>query len=136
MMFERQRSFEDVAAPDFYNFLKSTHSNRFSFEADGAKVSGGLGGYEKITAIGVISSWELARRQSPDWDLTVERNFLDHNSYRAEAEFGEGSEDLSNYHGNFSGSEYSKTFEFRHPGTGRVKGKTELKLSEVQDLLS
>lgn len=135
-MFARQRSFEDVAAPDFYNFLKSTHSNRFSFEADGAKISGGLGGYEQITAIEIISSWELARRQSPDWDLTVERNILNKNGYRAEAEFGEGSEDLSNYHGNFSGSEYPKTFEFRRSGTGRVKGKTELKLSEVQDLLS
>lgn len=87
-------------------------------------------------AIGVISSWELARRQSPNWDLTIERNILNHNSYWAEAEFGEGSEDLSNYHGNFSGSEYPETFEFRHPGTGRVEGETELKLSEVQDLLS
>jgi hypothetical protein len=64
-MFYRQRSFEDVAAPDFYNFLKLTHSNSFSFEAEGAKLSGDLGGYNQNMAIGVISSWELARRQSP-----------------------------------------------------------------------
>lgn len=133
-MFNHQREFEDVSSENFYRFLDSTYSNRWEFRKDRArKKSGGNISSDQIKE--TVSFWETARRQQAEWAIEINGKYFRDNVYTAKAELSEGDDEyrelIERYiHGSPEDMEYSDQ------GTGIIEGKTDLTLSELDELLS